>query len=441
MNQSKNSYIMFLLGLFSQTHIHIVGSIAISEFVMFIIAPFVFVANSSILKRERIAPTLFLLVLAMVGCVLSGIHNHTPIVTFLKGFASPYGFFAGVVVFYVVLRKFPSSFKWYLLGSAISYVICTFVFQQDFEYVEAYNRYGDISEGIMSGSIYWIGRLNGFVMWPIQGLYLQCPLTYSVLGTLVFGFWSILTSTSGRSMALMSILSATIIYIGGKSPRKMASVQKHFFLMLLVIAVVGISFKNAYSYAASAGLLGYDAQMKYEVQTRQGRGALSLIRAGRGDVFAGAYVCSKNPFWGYGPWALDWNGLYAEYLRKYGDVVEYEKRVEYDARMLSGSDKVRLLPAHSAIFGWWLWYGVLALPIWFYILYLIYDVLRHRMSAIPEFFGYFACGIPNMLWGLFFSPFGQRLPWAFFVAMLLLARKVSHDQRNMQNLIMTRSAF
>lgn len=48
-----------------------------------------------------------------------GTLNHTDLISTLKGFSTIYGLWAGIVIFYVLLRKSPMSFRWYLLGGGI----------------------------------------------------------------------------------------------------------------------------------------------------------------------------------------------------------------------------------------------------------------------------------------------------------------------------------
>ena len=114
---------------------------------------------------------------------------------------------------------------------------------------------------------------------------------------------------------------------------------------------------------------------------------------------------------------------------------DYELMLQSEAdRARSGIRRYRLLPAHSAIIGWWLWYGILALPIWIYILYLMYDTIRRHITAVPAFFGFFATMLPSYLWGIFFSPFGGRMPWAFLITMLLINRMMDQHQKAFGNI-------
>lgn len=431
MNKSSVSWLMFLIGLFSQTQIRVVGSIAISELAIFLIAPFVMIAYHGIFRREKVSWTLNLLVLAMIGCVISSWANHTPFLAAIRGFAAPYGFWAGIVVLYAILRRAPMSFKWYLLGSAISFVLCTFFFQQAVESNVAEGvAQGTSAERIMEGPIYWIGRLNGFVMWPIQGAYLQTPFFYSVVASFVFGAWSMLTSASGRSTALVAVASSILILIGGKTKKTIRRVKKCFFPLMLGGVVFLFVFKSLYTAAATSGKLGEDARTKIEGQTKGKTDMLSVLMGGRLPVFIGGYACLQKPFVGYGPWALDDSGFVEEFMRKYGNVEDYEDMLKSEADLARfGVRRYRLLPSHSAIIGWWLWYGILGLPIWIYILYLMYDMIHYRVSAVPAFFGLFATLLPSYLWGLFFSPFGARMPWAFLITMLLINRTLDEHQK------------
>ena len=61
MNKNNSSSIfLFLIGLFSQTQIHVFGSIGISELPIFVVAPILFVTNVRSLKHDGFFPFLML---------------------------------------------------------------------------------------------------------------------------------------------------------------------------------------------------------------------------------------------------------------------------------------------------------------------------------------------------------------------------------------------
>ena len=128
---------------------------------------------------------------------------------------------------------------------------------------------------------------------------------------------------------------------------------------------------------------------------------------------------------GYGPWAVDTEGLYLDYLKEYGLPEDYESILRTEA---GGYVKRPFVGAHSAMLQFWLAYGLLGVPVWLYLIFLIYDYFRRGIGAVPELFGYFAFALPFMTWSICFSPLGGRMNWGFFVAMLLLNRIMSKER-------------
>ena len=53
--KGKNFW-LFLIGTFSMTQVRLIGSIGISEVIVFVVAPFVFVSDYRFLKRDGFMP-------------------------------------------------------------------------------------------------------------------------------------------------------------------------------------------------------------------------------------------------------------------------------------------------------------------------------------------------------------------------------------------------
>lgn len=425
MRQKQFGILMFLIGLTSQTQVRLVGSIAIAELFLFVACPFLLISNYGVLKREGVATYVWLIVMAMVGGILAALYNHAPFPYFIRGFAAQYAFLSSLVAFYLILRKDPMSFGWYLLGSAISFVICIFVFQQA---TEVYLYGGDHdgsgstdSSAIIEGPIFWIGRLSGFVYWPVKALYLTMPTWASMGIVLFFAFFSILTTASGRSAALTGLFSAIMIYIGGKTAKSLGKLQKNIGMLVLVGVALALVFKTAYSITAANGILGEKAQRKYEEQTAGGKDMLHLVMGGRPQVFIGLYCAMQRPFIGYGAWAQDTEGLIQEWMAKYGTWEAYKQLIDLDRFYAKrGEIPQRMISSHSIIVGWWLWYGILGVPVWLYTFYLMYDILRRRIMYAPALFGVIGAFIPGMIWTILFSPFGGRVEWGFTIALFYI---------------------
>ena len=429
MKPKRLGLLMFLIGLTSQTQIRLVGSIAIAEVFLFALCPFLVMNNYGVFKKEGVSTYIWLLITAMIGGAISALYNNTPFPNFIRGFASQYAFLASLVALYLILRKDPMSFGWYLLGSAISFVICIFVFQQAVEvfiYGDGDGSASVDSAAIMAGPIFWIGRLSGFIYWPVKAFYLETPTWVSIAIVLFFAFFSILTTSSGRSAALVGLFSAMMIFLGGKTEKSLGRLQKNIGMLLLSSVAVLVIFKSVYSVTAANGMLGVEAQTKYEQQTAGGKDLLHILMGGRPHFFMGLYCAAKRPFVGYGAWAQDTDGLVQEWISKYGTIEAYKyviKEDEYYAKQ--GMPVHRMIPGHSVIVGWWLWYGILGLPVWLYTFYLMYDILKRRIKYAPALFGAIGAFIPGMVWSILFNPFGGRIQWGFTIAMFYIIRNAS----------------
>lgn len=427
--RSKKWVLPLMMGAFANTQVRIVGSIGISELLMCVIAPIVFVQNFSQLRKDGFGTWLFLVFLLNVGCIVSSIYNHTELEFALRGFAATYSIFACTVCFYKVLRRDIGLFRFVLLGLAISSVLNIFAFHQGAEGAQAEALGGDVVENITNSTLFWIGRLLNWGMLPIYGWYLQTPMWYSILAPIGIAAYSIIGTGSGRSAALGVIGSVFFVVVGGKSFRKMQRISKHLFSLLFGLIIVAFGLKAGYMALGKHGLLNEKQMARYETQTEGGTqtSALSLLMHGRVEFFCGAYAAIQKPFCGYGPWPIDHDGLYVEFLSKYGGREDYEFAAKsYENSAVNG--RVRWLPSHSQIIQFWQWYGLPGLIYMIYILYIKLEYLKKYLHAIPQLYGYIASTTIAGLWHFIFSPYGNRVGVAVGCAVLLLNRAIAEGR-------------
>ena len=418
------SWLLFLIGLGSLTQIKIGFSIGISEIFVYLSAPFLYLRNAHILKRDGLMPLLFLGLLVNIMNVVAGYANQIPIYFYFKGFASTYPLLAFPIVLHHLLSKNPTGHRWLFLGVALSNIVNIFMFQTSFEsdaYVQGAQG-GAAVEAIMSGPIFWIGRLAKFIRVPYEGWFLQTPLGYTILAPLGLAAFSMFTSESGRSAALGALGSSFIAIFCGKSRKRMQKFGQNIWL-IICIAVVGVFIAHAgYRYAATSGLLGEKARDKYEHQTKGEGGILKLLMGGRGEFFIGFLEALNKPWIGHGPWAFDNGEATMYFLENYGDAGDYENALEsmrYRERI--GGSTLGYIPAHSHISSFFLWFGIIGLIYWLYVLYAIFRYLHKEMAAAPHWFGVLALGAPSFLWALFFSGFGFRIVTMPYVVLLFMA--------------------
>ena len=416
----RKGYLWFFLGLGSR--LQVVASLSITEIIVLAAAPFIFFKNYERMKHDGIMPFFWLSLGVVIGCIIASISNNTHPQGVLRGLAVTCIISCSIIFSHWILRQDPMGFKWYILAIPLSALISTFVFKTEMEMA----THGLSSEEIMSGSTYWITRLKPLVLAPTEGWYLQMPMLVNVLAPVLMAVFSILSSVSGRSAALTSLSFAMMVIIGGKTSTSMSRISRHFgWLCVLGLVFVGCVYWG-YKTAASTGLLGEAARMKYERQTHGGQGGIGrLLLGGRGDSFIGLLACRDKPIVGWGPWAIDKNGYTEEFLEKYGTQEDIETL--YKSMWLqsyNSGTNMRLISCHAYVTEFWCWYGIMGLIFWVYVIFTYLRYLRQDVAVVPNWFGWLACSIPGMFWGIFFSPLTDRFGIPLVVVACLMARAV-----------------
>lgn len=424
--RNKRAFGWFLFGL--GTQLQIIASLSFTELFVILAAPLLFLKEIAYMRRNGIMPFFNISIALVCGCVVACLVNHTQPVFVLRGMAVCCLIPCSIVVTHWMLRTDMTGLKWSFVGGALSGVLSTFVFQKSVEVSMLAGGVAgsDSAKAIMGGATYWIHRLGAFLSIPSKGWYLQCPLTYSVLAPVFMAGFSMLTSVSGRGASLRAIGGAALVLIGGK---KMSTIHnrlcKNFWLVVLVGVLVAFAVKQGYQIAATNGWLGEKALMKYERQTKGKTGIMALLMGGRMEAFCGLIACVDKPIVGFGPWAQDYNGYKAEFLAKYGDQEDYDdyiKSVAYADR--HGLISVNLIPCHSVVTEFWLWYGICGLVFCLYVFFVMLRYLKQDCWAVPQWFFWLAASIPGMFWDMCFNPLGSRVTIPMFVVACLLVRAV-----------------
>lgn len=316
-----------------------------------------------------------------------------------------------------------------LLGLCISRIINVFVFRQGFEVSMLSGGYEDAAttEMIMNGPLFWMQRLGGFLVLPVQGWFYNTPTIYAVVATMAMAIFTVATSDSGRSALACTIGGVILLMLGRRRITAMKKISRYIWLLALAGMVVAVAMKTGYKYMAQNRMLNEKAQRKYEGQVKDSNSMLSMLVGGRSECFAGLLACFDNPIWGFGPWSVDSKNYYGEFVAKYGAYEDYADYMKNRQRYI----EMRIyppMPTHSHIVGFWVRYGILGLPYWFYVLYLMYRFLKHNIAAIPQWFGLLSIMVVNNLWHIFFSPFGMRVEDCMFVVCLLFSDAVGRGR-------------
>lgn len=413
------SLLLFLLGTFSATQIYLMGCLAISELVVFPIAPFIFLQDISELRRHGFMPIFWLILANMLGCFICSWINGAWFIVIFKEEMVLYSMFAYIVVFHRLFKYGVSGIRWLLLGQALSLVITTFAFNARAG-VSATNtlelREQDLEE-VVGHPLYWIKRLYAFFRALLCGWYGALPdLAYFAIFILI-SYFTLRDNVTGRSAAALTFLGLILVVVAGKNRKKIISVKKKIVLFAIAVFCLVGGIKVVYTKLASSGSLGEKAQAKFETQTQGRTGFMDIIRGGRGEFFIGLTAAIDSPIMGYGVYAVDKKGYVMEYMRKYADVESFERYIRESAKKGYCG-----IPSHSFVLSWWIGHGIVGLLIWLYVFYLIVKYFSSWMDAIPSLFPFIAFNVPNFAWNILFSPYNDRVAPTLMITCLLLAK-------------------
>jgi hypothetical protein len=278
---------------------------------------------------------------------------------------------------------------------------------------------GEVLQFYFDPSTYAVGDPWKFGLGPpvtlMGALLASHPAIYRkpVLATGIFVVLGVVNLKLGfRSLGGVCFLSGFLVLLAARSAHLMRIDRRALrtFTALGACVLVGFIVVEAYGYAAGHGLLGRQAQQKYDLQ----QSSLGIL-SGRPEIVVAARAIRDSPIIGHGSWAKD---------PKY--VAALQEELHRSGYGLSTVPKSQdLIPTHSHLFGAWVEAGILGALFWFWALALATSVLPrlHRLAdgrvALVAFLAV------SFLWDVLFSPFGaeRRLVTPFYLIAFLLARK------------------
>lgn len=417
--RNKYARLWFLFGLGS--NFQILASLSVTEAVILLVAPFYIFGEIPYMKRTGVFTFWCFSIALFIGCCISLVYNRCDMFQIVRGLSVTGLLMLTIPVVHGLLRRAPAEIKWMFLGSVLSLVLCTFIFQRAVEVAEAR---GDV-DAVTGTTLYWVKRLGAILRLPALMDYLKTPIMYTVSAPVFMAGFAVLTTTSGRASALCALSSSVIAFVGGKTRSRIRKIGKHFFAYGIVAILGIIVFKFAYQKAALSGMLGEKQYQKYLVQTKGDDGIVKLIIGGRASSFMGYLAIADSPIFGRGYWAEDDRGYNLWFINRYGNEEDYERMVKSAAYKQShGFSKRRLIQCHSHLTSFWLWYGIAGLIFWLYVMHVMVGYIKKDASYVPQWFFWLAGGMPSLVWDIFFSPFMARTGLCVYVCAMLLCRAV-----------------
>lgn len=392
--------------------VQFLGVIPGSEFLALLLFPFCVAMH-----RDRIWKNKMKALLALIACwfsaqLLTDIYRRTELIDMTKGLAAIGVFGVDLILLSVLLNTNQRRLITFGIGTIIGTSLTIYLAPNHSPIPDA------------DFNINWKFGYT-FVFTPIVmllGCYFYGKRRYGVALGLAVSAAAVNLFFNARSSALIAILSGVIILplLGSKSlrPVKRGPVTSSTYgrgtriirILLLVgcAAVTAAAANWVYSYSASSGLLGEEAQSKYE---QQSRGKYGVLVGGRPEVLIEGQVVGDSPIIGHGSYAKD-----AKYAVMLNDIL-VDTGYNKEGGPIDDSDRI---PVHSYVMQTWIWAGLFGVLFWFYAFWITIRALFELSTSNLKFLPFYALQIMSFLWAIIFSPFGEdcRMSAAYMLAVI-----------------------
>ena len=404
--QSIEVFIL-LLGIFSSFYVNVIGQLYISEIILILLFPFLWIRNRGVLLQERLTGRILLFgFLWFISQALTDLIRATPTSDMLRGWAGIIVLLISFGSLYMLVDQKIRRIQFFILGFAMGSLIATPLQPHPYFADEPW-KFGFATPLVF--------LLLLFISYTCGGN-IQC-LKKWVMPIL---FWGGLTIyLNARALGTVTILMALVLWLRTRKTGELLLTRLSVRNIIVGGLIFGLAFwgvSNIYGYAAQAGYLGEKARWKY---TQQSSGQWGLIIGGRSEILVSTRAVADSPWIGHGSWAK--NPVYRLYMYQLLiDLGYYEQSEEAIKRFIGSSD---IIPTHSHLFQAWVWAGILGAVFWIVILGVLIQAFI-ASNRFPNPLYIFVVFITvAAVWDIFFSPFGSvmRMRWATQLVILLTA--------------------
>jgi hypothetical protein len=376
--------VLFLFGLSSAIRFQFAGQLFLTDLLTIPVMVFAVVPGWRRLPRRILGPLLGLMALWFASLVITDLYRATSLDNVERGWLKIF-FFAGAILSVAALSQFRiGRLMAFSAGLAVAHIVEAAFFPSAYEISQPW-KFGFgaplATLAVILASLPVRGGL-GVRAFP--------PVVMAAINLLA-GFRSLFGILVG------TIGTTCLAALAQRRSARRRVVTAWFAVAIVGVAVIGIWGATAtYSALAGGGLLGRDAQAKYEAET-EGKGGLLFV--GRSDTFASIKAIGDSPILGHGSWAAD--RAYRMYqvlmLRQHG------------VNASGGAYTSDLIPSHSYILGAWVEAGLMGALFWAVMLVLTLNALIRLIYIGSPTTPFAAFALSSLLWNIPFSPFGAEV--------------------------------
>lgn len=398
----------FLFGFLALFYINVGGQLYISEILLILFAPVLWLKRGKALLRNPDARKIIVFgALWFLGQVVTDIIRKTPKADLMRGWASIIVLLICFSSLYLLLGTNIRRIKIFTLGYALSGLVSLFF--QPSPHFASYRwefGYGQPVILLIFLIIIYIsrGQLSGMRRW--FWLIIGVGLISIILGARSLG--GIMLLTGGIMLFRTNSFTWKLL----ARPRVVNLILAGLIIFGMVLGII-----VGYSYAGRQGLFGEYANYKFELQNNGN--IIGSLLGGRVEILASSWAIVDSPIIGHGSWAKDMK--YRFYLLELKDL-GFNLSLDQLNDLVNSDD---LIPAHSHLTQAWVWGGILGAIFWGWVLIFVNKVVL-KVNALPNelyllviYFGIAA------VWDILFSPFGAiyRLVWVLRFLVFLSVKK------------------
>jgi O-antigen ligase len=396
---------LIIIGALAQVHVQFVGQIFLSELFLYAIwvfrtKHFRFETGLSV-KNSMIEILQKLLICVLAAQLITDILRGINFIEMAKGSSLILFTIFNLKLIYKLTRSYVGVVDKLVLGYALSYFVGALI--QPNEYFESYPW----KFGFAYGSTILL-----FIL--LQKHFIHNKI---VLGSCLLIFVVINLALDARSLALIVLIAMGIYLLNQlfKKSKVMAIVT------LIASLILTPTIYTLYASEASKGTFGLQIQQKYLNQTQNTN---NLFYGGRTDVLVGLSQVKENPIVGQGSYAKISANNREEIFT---EIVRFNPNLY---PLLSSYKEGSLIPIHSILFQFWVWYGIVGALPWLWCLYAVAWRLRRDFKTIRGVSLINCYLISLIVWDILFSPFGadRRFSVPLFLIALLIGRSEAKDE-------------
>ncbi len=393
------NYIIFLIPILNLASIKLGGQLLVGETILLFMLPVLILKRSGLRLDKNILIIVVFLLLWLISQIVSDIINQTVFIDYIRGWAN-IGFFLTSLLTLSLLLRTPLRIFLFLSGLSISLLVQPFIlFTNETFFVLWKFGMGTAVLLLLCLPYLWKMFKNPFNITPLKNII----FIHFFIGLISFFL-------NARSFGGITFLTGLLLYVFYKKRGKRVKTLKIIFTLVLGLTI-SIGMVQLYITGSKSGFLGEESQSKYELQLgNKDADFLSVLLSGRTEILVSTVAIADSPIIGHGSWAKDFKYtlMLLQLKSEFNDTETREIRAEEQG----------LIPSHSYLFGSWVYAGVFGALFWISILYmLIFKIFPKAFSQPSPLSVIFLMGFLNILWNIFFSPFGanSRLVVAFYI--------------------------